>query len=113
MLAGMQDTVDSLFPSLRELTPSADELRDGAMRLKAGKVVRLAGYKTEIFDIHSAKDRKAYDKRMADLMQRIQVGRVRILQHDRQVLSRKDGSSGWFIYLEWAEYRLDDEQESK
>lgn len=106
MLAGLQSTTDSLFPSLRGLTPSADELREGDAKLKAGRVVELSGYKTEIFDMHSAKDRKAYTSRMLDLSKRAQLARVRILQHDRQVLARKDGSTGWHVYLEWMECDL-------
>ena len=104
MLAGFQEQVDSLFPAIRTLTPSDAELKAGAEKLKCGKTVVLSAYKTEVFDMHVTKDRNAYTKRMLDLSQRAQIGTVRILIHDRQVMHRKDGSTGWFGYLEWMEY---------
>lgn len=109
MLAGLQSAVDTLFPSIRDIAPDDDQLRQGEDKLRCGRVVRLSAYNTRIFDMHSAKDRSAYDKCMMDLSVRAQVGTVRILAHDRQVMSRKDGSSGWFMYLEWMEYTRDPE----
>lgn len=106
MLAGLQSQVETLFPALRDqMTPDEETLRDGERNLKFGRVVEISGYKTEIFDMHVQKDRAAYTKRMLDLSKRVQLGTVRILVHDRQTLPRKDGSAGWFSYLEWMEYR--------
>jgi hypothetical protein len=104
MLAGLQSEVDSLFPALRGLTPDDSTLREGEQKLKYGRVIKISGYKTEVFDMHNQKERAAYTKRMLDLSRRAQLGTVRILVHDRQTLHRKDGSSGWFGYLEWMEY---------
>jgi len=105
MLAGLQSEVETLFPALRGLVPDEETLRAGENKLKYGRVVEISGYKTEVFDMHDRKERAAYMKRMLDLSKRAQVGTVRILVHDRQTLHRKDGSSGWFEYLEWMEYR--------
>jgi len=104
MLAGLQDEVATLFPSLKGLVPSAAEIQAAEDKLKAGRIITLSGYKTEVFDLHVAKDRTAYTKRMLDLSQRAQLGTVRVLVHERQLISRKDGSTGWFAYLEWMEY---------
>lgn len=109
MLSGLQSDVDTLFPAIREgLTPSADEVKNGADKERYGRIIEISGYKTEIFDMHVAKERAAYTKRMLDLSKRVQTATVRILVHDRQMLQRKDGSTGWFGYLEWMEYRRRD-----
>ena len=113
MLAGFQTVTDSLFPALRDLTPSADELKNGEDKARFGKLVQISGYKTEVFDMHDAKERAAYNRRMHDLSKRAQMAKVRILVHDRQLISRKDGSTGWFSYLEWMEYSRKDEDTSK
>ena len=114
MLAGLQSEVDSLFPALRGLTPDDSTLREGEQKLKYGRVIKISGYKTEVFDMHNQKERAAYTKRMLDLSRRAQLGTVRILVHDRQMLSRRDGSTGWFGYLEWMEYkRVDDADTTK
>ena len=105
MLSGLQSVEESLFPAIRGLAPSQEELEAGEKKLLFGKTVRISGYKTEVFDMHDAKSRAAYNKRMLDLSQRAQVGTVRLLAHDRCVMSRKDGSTGWFGYLEWMEYK--------
>lgn len=113
MLAGLQSEAETLFPAIRGLTPTAEEFTAGEQKAKFGRLVRLSGYKTEIFDMHVAKDRAAYNKRMLDLSQRSQLGTVRILVHDRQLLSRKGGSTGWFGYLEWMEYSWKDDANVK
>ena len=105
MLAGLQSEIDTLFPAIRTMTPDEDEIKRGEDKIKAGRVIEISGYKTEVFDMHLSKDRSAYTKRMLDLSRRAQLGTVRILVHDRQTLHRKDGSSGWFGYLEWMEFR--------
>lgn len=105
MLAGLQTVTDSLFPAIRGLTPSQEELDKGEAKVRFGKTIRISGYKTEVFDMHDSKSRAAYNKRMLELSQRAQLGTVRLLVHDRGIMSRKDGSTGWFGYLEWMEYK--------
>lgn len=113
MLGGLQSTTDSLFPALRSMIPSATELKEGELKEEFGRTVKLSGYHTEIFDMHSAKDRKAYSKLMMDLTLRIQVGKVRILFNDRKTMTRKDGSTGWFVFLEWMEFSRTDGSDVK
>ena len=103
MLSGLQSDVDTLFPAIRAgLVPSNDEVKAGELKARFGRLVEISGYKTEIFDMHVAKERAAYTKRMLDLSKRVQTATVRILVHE-------DGSTGWFGYLEWMEYRRKDE----
>ena len=113
MLAGLQSEVDTLFPALHGLVPDDDTVLEGEKKLRYGRIIDISGYHTEIFDMHDAKARSAYNKRMLDLSKRAQIGTVRILAHDRQTLPRKDGSAGWFGYLEWMEYkRVDDDADT-
>lgn len=109
MLSGLQSEVDTLFPAIRDLAPSDDEVKAGELKARYGRIVEISGYKTEIFDMHDPKERAAYTKRMLDLSKRVQTATARLLVHDRQMLQRKDGSTGWFGYLEWMEYRRKDE----
>ena len=106
MLAGLQSASETLFPKLR-MTPDPKELQDGEDRRVAGKIVRLSGYETRIFDMHDSKSRKAYSALMLDLSVRQQTRQVHILVNDRQVMTRKDGTTGWFRYIEWMEYDWD------
>jgi len=113
MLAGLQSMTDTLFPAIRDLVPSDDEVKLGEQKKLFGRIVEISAYKTEIFDMHSSKDRAAYNRRMLDLSKRVQTAQVRILVHDRQVLTRKDGSVGWFGYLEWMEYQRKDAEDGE
>lgn len=103
MLAGLQTASETLFPRIGVL-PDASDLSAGDARLDSGRVVRLSGYETRIFDMHDTKQRAAYSRLMRDLAVRQQTGRVRMLVDDRQVMTRKDGTTGWFRYLEWMEF---------
>ena len=113
MLAGLQSDVDTLFPAIKSLAPTDDEVKKGEEKARYGRLVEISGYKAEIFDMHVAKERAAYTKRMMDLSKRVQTAAVRILVHDRQMLHRKDGSTGWFGYLEWMEFTSKDRDEVK
>lgn len=113
MLSGLQSEVDTLFPSLHGFVPGEEELKLGETKARFGRLVKISDYRTEIFDMHSAKDRSAYSRRMLDLSERVQTGTVRILVHDRQVMQRKDGSTGWFGYIEWMEFRRVEDDSAK
>lgn len=108
-LAGLRTPSETLFPGLN-VAPSADEFKDGEDRLNAGKVVKLTGYETKVFDMHDAKQRAAYSKLMLDLSLRMQTRRAQVLANDKQVMTRKDGTTGWFRYLEWMEFDWAEEQ---
>lgn len=102
-LAGLKTPSETLFQGLH-VVPKADEFKDGEDRLNSGRVVKLTGYETKVFDMHDTKQRAAYSKLMLDLTVRQQTRRVQILADDRQVMTRKDGTTGWFRYLEWMEF---------
>lgn len=107
-LAGLQSTAESLFPSLKAIGPTEAEIKDGENRMQSGRVVQPTGYHTAVFDSQVEKDRKAYAKLVLDLYRRGQMRTASILCNERQVLTRKDGSTGWFNYLEWIEFGKDD-----
>ena len=108
MLAGLQDTASTLFPAIRSLVPTDDEVTEGEHKERYGRLGEVSGYKTGIVDMHVAKERTAYTRRMMELTKKVQTASARILVHDRQMLHRKDGSTGWFSYLEWMEYTRKD-----
>lgn len=113
MLAGLQSQVDTLFPAIKSILPDSDTIQHGIDKQVSGRIVSLSKYDTETFDMHDPKELKAYNRRMLDLSTRVQLGTVRILVHDRQAMHRKDGSSGWFSYIEWMEFKRDSDDESK
>lgn len=106
MLSGLRDQVESMFPSISGgLLPDEQELKDGEERARLGRLVELSGYHTRIFDMSAKREAADYDALMLDLTRRVQTGEIRILVHDRQIMHRKDGSTGWYGYLEWMEYK--------
>ena len=108
MLGGYQTTLASMFPSLKGITPDEQTLKDGELAEKWGKTVKISDYRVEVFDFANAKDRTAYAKRVKDLLAKMQVGRARIVSNSRNVLTRENGSTGWFGCLEWMEYKRED-----
>lgn len=108
MLGGYQTTLASMFPSLKGITPDEQTLKDGELAEKWGKTVKISDYRVEVFDFANAKDRTAYSKRVKDLLAKMQVGRARIVANSRNVLTRENGSTGWFGCLEWMEYKRED-----
>lgn len=108
-LAGLISTSESMFPGLaKSVGPSADEMADAFHKMQFDRRVLVSGYQTAVFDMHSAKDRARYSKCMLDLSEKTQARTACITAHERKMLPRKDGSAGWFNYLEWVEFRLDE-----
>lgn len=66
-------------------------------------MLKIRANHTEVFDLMSADDRKAYETLYVELMTRVKAGEVLVFTNSREVLTRPDGSTGWFKYLEWIE----------
>ena len=49
-------------------------------------------------------DRARYTKLYKDLAPLVKAGKVFMTVNSREVLTRSDGSTGWFKYLEWIEF---------
>lgn len=108
-LAGTLGTSESMFPGLmKSIAPDPDEMADAYRRMQIDRRAVFSGYHVEVFDMHSANGRRKYERLMVSLNEKTQARTATVLVHDRKMLSRKDGSAGWFNYIEWAEFRLDE-----
>lgn len=58
----------------------------------------------EVFDLMEKDDRARYTKLYKDLAPLVKAGKVFMTVNSREVLTRSDGSTGWFKYLEWIEF---------
>ena len=108
-LAGTLGTSESMFPGLmKSIAPDPDEMADAYRRMQIDRRTVFSGYHVEVFDMHSANGRRKYERLMVSLNEKTQARTATVLVHDRKMLPRKDGSAGWFSYIEWAEFRLDE-----
>ena len=108
-LAGALGTSESMFPGLmKSIAPDPDEMADAYRRMQIDRRAVFSGYHVEVFDMHSANGRRKYERLMVSLNEKTQARTATVLVHDRKMLPRKDGSAGWFNYIEWAEFRLDE-----
>ena len=110
MLSGQMDQGMSMFGFGGQSAPgpSVEELEAGRQKAMYDKHVKVAGHFVRVFDMHDAKERKDYEKTISDLFVKVQTAKAQVWQNDRQMLRREDGSSGWFVYLEWSEFELDE-----
>ena len=58
----------------------------------------------EIFDLMDKDERERYTKLYKELAPLVKAGKVFLTVNSREVLTRADGSTGWFKYLEWIEF---------
>lgn len=108
-LAGTLGTSESMFPGLmKSIAPDPDEMADAYRRMQIDRRTVFSGYHVEVFDMHSANGRRKYERLMVSLNEKTKARTATVLVHDRKMLPRKDGSAGWFNYIEWAEFRLDE-----
>lgn len=81
--------------------PDASDLAEGRLDPSSLKV---KAQHTMVFDMMDEGQRGEYEKLYVVLMEDVKAGKATVCANDRSVLSRKDGSTGWFRYLEWLEY---------
>lgn len=58
----------------------------------------------EVFDLMDKDERERYTKLYKELAPLVKAGKVFLTVNSREVLTRADGSTGWFKYLEWIEF---------
>ena len=58
----------------------------------------------EGFDLMDKDERERYTKLYKELAPLVKAGKVFLTVNSREVLTRADGSTGWFKYLEWIEF---------
>lgn len=57
-----------------------------------------------VYDLMDEEQREAYAKLHTNLLALAKAGKVYVTVNSREILTRADGSTGWFRYLEWIEY---------
>ena len=100
----------SMFPGLgpASASPTVSDMDEARRRALFSRDVQLVGYHTRIFDMGDRRQLSEYDKTMKDLLLASRRMEAVISVHSRDKLQRKDGSTGWFNYVEWAEYKLNE-----
>ena len=58
----------------------------------------------EVFDLMDASERVRYMKLYKELAPLVKAGKVFLTVNSREILTRSDGSTGWFKYMEWIEF---------
>ena len=79
-----------------------------AYELATGQIdltkLKAKSHSVKVFDMMSASDREEYEKLYVLLMNKSKEGKIIISSNTREVLSRSDGSTGWFKFIEWTEF---------
>lgn len=79
-----------------------------AYQLASGQVdlskLRIKSHHTRVFDLMSAESRDEYDKLYVELSDKVRQGKILISGNTRETLTRPDGSTGWFKFVEWTEF---------
>ena len=79
-----------------------------ARQLAAGQVdlmqLPIKETHVEVFDLMNADERVRYADLYRKLSPLVKAGKVFLTVNSREVLTRADGSTGWFKYLEWIEF---------
>lgn len=79
-----------------------------AADLASGKIDMLSlpvsKHHVEVFDMMDQDARCKYESLYSDLASLVKAGKAYVLSNSRSVLSRPDGSTGWYKYVEWTEF---------
>ena len=95
-------------PYAASFFPTVAAARRGAEQAKYGKEpFKVTGYHVEVFDMGTPEGRKDYCTLMERLMPMCQDAKCVVSKNELQVLNR-DGGQGWYRYVEWFEYRLNE-----
>lgn len=79
-----------------------------ASDLASGKVdlfqLPVSKHHVEVFDMMDCDSRSRYESLYSELAAMVKAGKAFVLSNSRSVLSRPDGSTGWYKYVEWTEF---------
>lgn len=79
----------------------AYELATGQIDLSK---LKAKSHFVRVFDLMLEDDRNEYAQLYIELMNKSKEGRIIVSCNTREVLTRPDGSTGWFKFLEWTEF---------
>ena len=90
-------------PDLHPEKPVNDayELASGQVDLNK---LKIKDHRSVVLDLMSQSDRDTYDKLYKELLEKSREGKIVVSSNVRETLTRPDGSTGWFKYLEWTEF---------
>lgn len=79
----------------------AYELATGQIDLSK---LKAKEHRAIVFNLMSEEDRKKYEDLYVELMNKSREGKIIISSNTREVLHNKDGSTGWYKFIEWTEF---------
>ena len=103
-------TPESLFSSSAEKA-AYQKLLDNATGGKSAPEIKIKNVCVKVFDLSNAKQVKEYEKLWAWLLEKASKMEV-IVDHHKDLVQRKDGTSYWMKYVEYVEFG-DAAEESK
>lgn len=95
-------TPESLFSSSAEKA-AYQRLIDNANGGKSAEAVKIKKVCVRIFDLSESKQVKAYEKLWTELLEKASRMEV-IVDHHKDLVQRKDGTSYWMKYVEYVEF---------
>lgn len=91
-----------------EPDPHPEKPVNDAYELASGQVdlnkLKIKGHHSVVFDLMSGESREEYDRLYKELLEKSREGKIVVSSNSREILTRPDGSTGWFKYLEWTEF---------
>lgn len=99
-------TPESLFSSSAEKA-AYQRMIDNATGSKSAEAVKIKKVCVRIFDLSDSKQVKAYEKLWSELLEKASRMEV-IVDHHKDLVQRKDGTSYWMKYVEYVEFGSSD-----
>lgn len=104
-------TPESLFSGSAEKA-AYQRLIDNATGGKQTESVKIKNVRVRIFDLSNAKQVKEYEKLWTELLEKASRMEV-IVDHRKDLVQRKDGTSYWMKYVEYVEFGAASSEDSK
>ena len=104
-------TPESLFSSSAEKA-AYQKLIDNSTGGKPTESVKIKKVCVRIFDLSNAKQVKEYEKLWTELLEKASRMEV-IVDHHKDLVQRKDGTSYWMKYVEYVEFGAASSEDSE
>lgn len=103
-------TPETLFGTAAEKA-AYQRLIDNAAGGKSAESVKIKKVCVRIFDLSDSKQVRAYEKLWSELLEKASRMEV-IVDHHKDLVQRKDGTSYWMKYVEYVEFGAADPSDS-
>ena len=104
-------TPENLFSCSAEKA-AYQKLIDNSSGFKSAEAVKIKKVCVRIFDLSDSKQVKAYEKLWTELLEKASRMEV-IVDHHKDLVQRKDGTSYWMKYVEYVEFGASDASDSE